>query len=224
MRMNISLLRMTPFLLVSASCLTFISCTHVKTEEAHWRTLLNANHTNGWRMVGPGEFKWENGELVTYGGMGLFYYDREKFGNCKIRVVFKLTAEDDNSGVFIRIAQPPKDPWEAVHNGYEVQIANKGDEWHRTGTLYSFTKAKNMVDSPVGEWSTMIITLDGKRTITHINGVLVSDFTEGDPVPEKKIWYEPERRPRMDSGYIGLQNHGGEAHVHFKEVSVGPLK
>jgi len=54
--------------------------------------------------------------------MGLLWYTREKFGNCAIRVVFRTTKPDDNSGVFIRIPEPPRDPWQAVHTGYEVQI------------------------------------------------------------------------------------------------------
>lgn len=211
--------------IVSLSFLSFMGCQHTKpVARGEWRTLLDANHTDGWRMVGPGELKWENGELVTHGGMGLLAYEREKLGDCQIRVVFKLSAPDDNSGVFIRIAHPPKDPWDAVNHGYEVQIQNVGDEWHRTGCLYSFTKAKNIVNAKVGDWSTMLITLDGKRTIVEIDGTVVTDYTEGDPVPERKIWYEGERGARVEQGYIGLQNHGGTAKVHFKSVSVAPLK
>ena len=127
-------------------------------------------------------------------------------------------------GVFIRIADLPKDPWDAVHHGYEVQIHNGGDARHRTGVLYSFTTAKNLVNARLNEWSTMLITLDGKRTIVTVDGVLVTDFKEGDPVPERMIWYEGKRGPRVEHGYIGLQNHGGDAKVHFKEVSVAPLK
>lgn len=48
-------------------------------------------------MSGPGELKLENGDLVTYGGMGLLWYPGWKFGNCQIRVVFKLSDENDNS-------------------------------------------------------------------------------------------------------------------------------
>ena len=221
--------RLTNFLRASAllllSLMTFISCRHAAPEASgRWRTVLDAQHTNGWKMVGPGELKWEQGELVTYGGMGLLYYERESFGDCKIRVVFKLTGADDNSGVFIRIPQPPRDPWDAVNHGYEVQIHNGGDEWHRTGCLYSMTKAKNIVDAKVGDWSTMLITLRGPRTTVEVDGKIVTDFTEGQPVPEKKIWYEPDRGLRPARGYIGLQNHGGDVHVHFKEVSVAPLR
>jgi hypothetical protein len=207
------------------SMLTFIGCQHPQpVTSGEWRTLLDASHANGWRMVGPGEFKLENGEFVTHGGMGLLFYERERLGNCQIRVVFKLTDTNDNAGVFIRIAHPPKDPWDAVNHGYEVQIADAGDEWHRTGCLYSFTKAKNIIDARVGDWTTMLITLRGKRTTVEVNGIVVTDYTEGQPVPERTIWYEPKRGPRVALGYIGLQNHGHGAMVHFKEVSAAPLK
>jgi hypothetical protein len=57
-----------------------------------------------------------------------------------------------------------------------------------------------------------------------VNGQVVTDYTEGQPVPPKKVGYEPDRGPRPEYGYIGLQNHGGHAHVHFKEVSVKALR
>jgi hypothetical protein len=188
-----------------------------------WRTLLSGTMTNGWQMVGPGGFHIEENELVTEGGMGLLWYTREKFRNCEIRVVFRLTGKNDNSGVFIRIPDRPLDPWQAVNTGYEVQIANEGDTWHRTGALYSLTEAKAIVSPKLNEWATLLITLDGLRTQARVNGQLVTDYREGEPVPEKKIWYEPNRGPRPKAGYIGLQNHGGDARVHFKEVSVRSL-
>jgi len=218
------------FVVVTLACLAGVSCKHIAPSSstsaaANWRPLFDGHSTAGWEMTGPGELKLENGELVTYGGMGLLWFKREKLGDCQIRVVFKLTAKDDNSGVFIRIPEPPQTPWDGVNKGYEVQIDYGGDEWHRTGCLYSLSKAHNMVAAAkAGEWSTMLITLNGKRTTVEIDGQLVTDFTEGDPVPAKKEWYEPDRGPRPERGYIGLQNHGDEAHVHFKEVSVRALK
>jgi len=211
--------------LLCALALTATSCkmTVDATARGGWRPLFNGQNTDGWQMAGPGEFKLEYGELVTYGGMGLFCYTREKFGDCRIRVVFQPTSSRDNSGVFIRIPEPPPDEWYAVHHGYEVQIENSGDAWHRTGCLYSISQAKNPVDARVNEWNEMMITLDGKRTLVEVNGRLVTDYTEGDPVPPKVKDYEPERRPRPNSGYIGLQNHDDNGHVHFRSVSVGPL-
>jgi len=188
-----------------------------------WRPIFDGRSTAGWQQVGPGELKLEAGELVTHGGMGLLVYTREKFSNCQIRVVFKLTGSNDNSGVFIRMPEVPRDAWEAVNRGYEVQIDNTGDTWHRTGCLYSFNRAAANVDANINDWNTMIITIFGPQTRVQVNGVLVTDFIEGQQVPAKQQWYEGERGRRPDAGYIGLQNHGDDARVHFKEVSVRPL-
>lgn len=203
-------------MMLAASCRTRTA--------GEWKPIFNGRSTEGWQMAGPGEFRLEAGELVTHGGMGLFWYSREKLGDCRIRVMFKPTAPDDNSGVFIRIPEPPRDAWDGVNRGHEVQIENSGDAWHRTGCLYSISEAKRIVHARVNEWNTMLITLEGKRTRVEINGALVTDYSEGDPVPPKLQDYEPERGLRPNSGYIGLQNHGGDAQVHFREVSVAPLR
>ena len=214
----------------AGALLCALACAVVSCKSMHassrrgWRPIFDGSSTNGWQMTGPGEFLLQNGELITYGGMGLFWYTRAKFGDCRIRVMFQPTSSHDNSGVFIRIPEPPKDEWFGVHRGYEVQIENNGDEWHRTGCLYSISRAKNVVHARVNEWNVMLITLEGNRTRVEVNGKLVTDFTEGDPVPPRAKDYEPERGPRPISGYIGLQNHDDQQRVHFKEVSVAPLR
>jgi hypothetical protein len=187
---------------------------------AERQQLFNGTDLSGWTMVGPGRFVVEDGMLKTEGGMGLLYYDREPFGNCTIRVVFKTTSEHGNSGVFIRLPEKPKDPWHAVHNGFEVQIDSRGDEWHATGAIYSIAKTRLGHQKPPGEWNTMEITLDGPRTIVYLNGVKVNEYHPSMPVPERKRWYEPVRGPRPEVGYIGLQNHDANSIVYFKEVSV----
>lgn len=194
-----------------------LSCT---APAAQWRQLFNGKDLSGWTMTGPGRFVVENGAMYTEGGMGLLYYDREKFGNTTIRVVFKTTSERDNSGVIIRLPEKPKDPWYGVHNGYEVQIDAAGDEWHCTGSIYSLSKALKRTQRPVGEWNTMEIVLEGQKTIVFLNGEKVNEFTGDQPVPPRKAWYEPARGPRPDFGYIGLQNHDARSKVYFKEVSV----
>ncbi|MEY4050363.1 MAG: hypothetical protein RL262_1197 [Bacteroidota bacterium] len=69
----------------------------------------------------------------------------------------------------------------------------------------------------------MEITLDGPRTIVYLNGEKVTDYIEGQPVPERKFSFEPYPGIRPNEGYIGLQNHGDEDIVYFKEVAVRPL-
>jgi hypothetical protein len=198
-----------------------------ETGQGGGRPLFDGKSLSGWEHVGPGSMVVEDGVIRTEGGMGLLWYTREKLGNCTIRVVYKTTSTRSNSGVFIRIADRPKDEWYAVHHGYEVQIADAGDDYHRTGAIYSLSKA-TASPSKVDEWNTMDITLKGQRVQITLNGVEVQNFDpETALIPERKKSYEPERGPRPATGYIGLQNHddaGKGMHVFFKEVSVRPLE
>ncbi len=161
--------------------------------------------------------------LRTEAGMGLLWYTKATFGDCVIRVVYKAESGEDNSGVYVRIADKPLDPWFAVHHGYEVQICDAADPYHRTGSIYSLSKATAEAAHP-GEWNTMEITLDGDMIVVTVNGTSVNRFDPTGPVPDRTKYYEPERGPRPESGYIGLQNHNPGDVVSFKEVSVRPLE
>jgi hypothetical protein len=208
--------------------------------QGDWIQLFNGKDLTGWKHVGPGEMIVENGLMRTHGGMGLLYWTAGPIGNCTIRVVYKMRDENDNSGVFIRIPIEPREPWMPVHYGYEVQIDNHPetsgeDEYHVTGTLYSLTKPLAKPGKPGPEWNTMEITLDGPHTIVMLNGIKVTDYTEGDPVPPRKFWFEGTRGPRPNFGWFGLQNHGNYNDqtgkyedenadvVIFKEVAMKPL-
>jgi len=205
--------------------LTFSYLAHAQTGE--WKQLFDGKDLTGWKHVGPGSMTVEDGLIQTHGGMGLLYWTGGKLGNCTIRVVFKMRDHNDNSGVFIRIPIEPREEWMPVHYGYEVQIDNEAageDEYHTTGMLYSLTKPLARAGKPGPEWNTMEITLDGTRTIVVLNGVKVTDYTEGNPVPERKFNFEPQRGPRPNDGYFGLQNHSDNDVVFFKEVAVKMLK
>ncbi len=189
--------------------------------QENWRSLYDGQSLDGWQQVGPGNFVIENGLLKSQGGMGLLWYTQEKFSDVEIKVVFRNPG-GKNSGVFIRIPEQPSEPWMPVNKGYEVQIDNNADEFHTTGVLYSLTKALAQ-PTVVGEWNTLLIRLEGNRTSVRVNDVLVTDFTEGDSVPPKVEWYEPDRGPRPESGYIGIQNHGEDDIVYFRDISVRPF-
>lgn len=189
------------------------------------KQLFNGENLDGWEHVGPGRFVVEDGQLKTEGGMGLLWFAGETFGDCVIRVVYKTASPRANSGVYVRIADKPADPWYAVHNGFEVQVADTNTP-HGTGSIYSFSETKARPGKQ-GEWNTLEITLDGSKISTAINGVEVSEFDSAtlDPNAEPKTAPgDPSRAPRPNKGYIGLQNHDDDSVVFFKEVSVRPLK
>jgi len=157
--------------------------------------------------------------------MGLLYRVGEKFGNCTFRVVYKMRDTNSNSGIFTRIPIEPYEEWMPVHYAHEIQIDNHPelsdeDDYHYTGTIYSLSYPMTKPGRPGPEWNTMVITLDGSRTIVYVNDEKVTDYKEGDDVPERKFDFEPYRGARPDSGYFGLQNHGENDVVYFKEVAV----
>lgn len=213
--------------LIMLLAIALVAATATPTRAAEWKQLFNGKDLTGWKQVGPGHFEVANGLLKTVGGMGLLYYPGGKIGNSVIRVVFKVTQADDNSGVYIRIPIEPREEKMPIHYGEEVQIYDKGDEHHCTGVIYSLTAAMARTSKPPGEWNTMEITLDGPHTVVILNGTKVTDYTEGQPIPERTQDYEPQRGTRPNAGYIGLQNHPHEdksdSGVFFKEVAIKKL-
>ena len=127
--------------------------------------------------------------------MGLLWYSREKLGDCVIRVVYKTGTDRSNSGVYIRIADKPKDPWYAVHHGFEVQIMDYGRPSAGTGSIYTFAKAAAQ-PARRGEWNTLEITLKGNASPPVINGVPVSEFDSSGLKPQAPT----DRRGRPGRG------------------------
>src|SRR5690242_16536802 len=146
------------------------------------KQLFNGKDLTGWSRIPrhegapPGEkpgFIVQNGELVSVPDAPEddIWYTGGKIGNATLRVVYKVSAPDANSGVFIRIPDPPKSEDDAINRGIEVQIDEKGDDYHCTGVLYSMTQAKARPYKPAGEWNTLEITMKGPRTTVKLNGV-----------------------------------------------------
>ncbi|HEV3255542.1 MAG TPA: DUF1080 domain-containing protein [Gemmataceae bacterium] len=260
-----SVMPVAVLLLIPSAWTTLVADGNDKQTVRSWRSLpliKDGKVDPNWAQIGWGGFVVDNGSLRTEcdeRGMGLLVYEKERFGNCQIRVVYRCKHSKANSGVFVRIDagtlervhdKPPairrnKDgglsnaalkklmaaseheqgPWYAVHHGYEVQICDDSDEYHRTGGIYSLTKAASLPKNRAADWRTMVITLKGNLVRVDIDGKRIATFDpDSKEVPRDREWYEPKREPkRPRSGYIGLQNHDPGDIVYFKEVSVRPL-
>jgi hypothetical protein len=185
--------------------------------------LFNGRDLEGWEHVGPGGFEVQDALLTSRGGMGLLWYTPRRIGDEILRVVYRVRRDEDNSGVFVRIADRPPDAWFAVHHGYEIQILSTGDDYHASGCVYSMTRALAR-PQVTGEWNEMDLEMDGPSLRVVLNGVLVSELTPETSIPPKAAAYEPDREPvRPEHGYIGLQNHDDPSRVQFREVNVRPL-
>jgi hypothetical protein len=187
------------------------------------RQLFNGRDLEGWQHAGFGGFEVEDGLLRPQGGVGILWYEDGTIGDARLHIVYKVDSERDNSGVFIRIPEPPEDPWMPVEKGLEIQINGAGKSpYHVTGAVYTLGKAVGE-PGPTGEWNVMDILLDGNVTEVRINGEFVSRYAEGDEIPPRQNEWDPAPGPRPVSGYIGLQNHPQGANVFFREISLLPL-
>jgi choline dehydrogenase-like flavoprotein len=128
------------------------------------------NQFGQWMMAGGGSFVRFERMLIAQQdgrGIGLLFYEPQKFENFIMRLDFLLPHprgnNNDNSGVFVRFRDPrlpdpapdPIDPpnnaaFVAVHTGYEIQIDEeaRGDQrfneadghfFSRTGAIYKVT-------------------------------------------------------------------------------------
>jgi hypothetical protein len=116
-----------------------------------WRALpliKDGRVDSSWIHVGWGGFVVDNGALRTEcdpKGLGLLVYQRERFGNCQIRVVFRAKDSRSNAGVFVRIA-----------DGILDQVGKPGATFDRdaAGTIsaVSAEKMRQSSDREEGPW------------------------------------------------------------------------
>ncbi len=170
-------------------------------------TLFNGKDRSGWRQAAPGEFTLADGALVSNGGMGMLWYEKEKFKDFILRVDWKVATNHDNSGLFLRIPEASDDPWYAVNHSYEIQIQDDRDPEHRTGSNYGFVPSIKLASRPAGEWNTYEISVVGQLYVVRLNGETVCEFTGN----------------RALEGYIGLQNHDDKSKVSFRNVRIKKL-
>ena len=162
-------------------------------------------------MCGPGMFALEDTMVISRGGMGLLWYAKKKFQDFILKVDWKTSRNEDNSGVFVRFADPHNDPLIAVNTGYEIQIYDAepkdGNATHRTGAIYNFSSPSVNASKPPGEWNAFEIHAIGQNYTVILNNKMVTEFVGN----------------RQLEGYIGLQNHDSESRVCFGKIAIREL-
>ncbi|MCX4585164.1 ThuA domain-containing protein [Streptomyces sp. NBC_01481] len=178
-----------------------------------YRPIFNGRTLDGWKQAGPGKFTVVDGELRTEGGMGMLSYQAKELKSYSLKLDWKLDG-DDNSGVFVGFPASD-DPWSAVNNGYEVQIDATDAPDRTTGAVYGFKSAdlaaRDRVLRPPGQWNSYELRVQGERLQVFLNGVKINDFINTDPARSLK------------EGYIGLQNHGADDQVSFRDIQLREL-
>ena len=62
--------------------------------------IFDGNILDGWKMAGNGNFVATEDNSLKTGGQGILWYTKEMYDNFVLRLDWKVSNEDDNSGVF----------------------------------------------------------------------------------------------------------------------------
>ena len=181
--------------------------------EDDYELLFDGTSKDGWTQAGPGQFLLTpDGSLVSDGGLGLLWFNRE-FGDFSLKMSWKVEDGTDNSGVFVRFPNTGQVHNTAINEGHEIQIHEGANtsEPQKTGSVYNFKREERRSSNPIGEWNDYEIRAKGRTFEVWLNGVLVNTFTGTDP------------RTKL-TGYIGLQNHDPNSHVHFRYLRIKALE
>ena len=143
--------------------------------------------------------------------MGLWWYTGRQYTNFVLRGEFVQEQPIADSGVFLRFPDPGNDPWNAVHQGHEMEIGDpepKDPTW-RTGSIYPFQASTRANTKPLGQWNAYEIICQGQTYTVWMNGEQIM------------TWTDPKQRTR--SGYIGLQNYNDGKTVRHRNVRIKDL-
>jgi hypothetical protein len=182
---------------------------------------LSFDVPGAWAQAGEGRFVPAGPDtLVSEGGTGLLWYTPEEFSDFELLVDWKLTALEDNSGVFLRfptaeLARREPD-WKV---GHEVQIDDRGVDHeqqrlhsplHLTGAVYAESPASRLASKPPGEWNQFHILARGRELRVLLNGEEVCRHTAS--------------AYKSRAGRLGLQNHHEGSRVFFRAPRILRLK
>lgn len=187
----------------------FVFITNFNVSAAEWRSLWDGRSFNGWRVIGKGDWKIEDGAIhgtnvKSEKDFGHLVSDRD-YTNFTIRVKYKTVA--GNSGLYFRVAEKG---FSGV-TGFQAEIDPQND----AGGLYE-TNGRSWVSQPKpadvkkwfkpGEWNEMTVTARGGDIEVKVNGITSAKLTND---------------PGRASGKFALQVHGSQdVDVWFKDIEI----
>ncbi len=201
---------------------------------AGWQLLFDGKSTAGWVALGKTEFP-AKGWVVSEGalkheakGGGGDIVTTESFESFELVWDWKI-AEVGNSGVKYNLPDKTK----AV--GFEFQMLDdekhpdgiKGGRLHQTAGLYDLMEpAADKKTSPIGQWNTSRILVQGNKVEHWLNGAKTLAFEIGSAELRERV---AKSKYKTVVGFgekkmspILLQDHGDE--VSVKNMKLRPIK
>ncbi|MEV6377419.1 ThuA domain-containing protein [Micromonospora musae] len=200
-----------------------------------------------WRQAPSGSFSLRSdGSIRSSGGLGMLWYAGKEFGDFSVRMKFRDVSPAGtyaNTGVFTRFPDPrqPVDErpecgrtgsaagspaWVAIFCGHEIQIYDgPTGEPQKTGSIYNFDP--NTLDqarvTPKGQWNDYEVRVVGQHYTIIRNGVVINEFDNTPGKNSSRAGDPPTDLRQFLSGFVGLQNHGTNDLIEFRDVRVREL-
>jgi glucose/arabinose dehydrogenase/type 1 glutamine amidotransferase len=203
---------------------------------------------SGWQQAPSGQFAIRpDGSLRPSGGLGMLWHTKE-LGDFSLKLQFKDVAPGTtraNSGVFTRFPDPripladrpagscgtvgnarTSAAWVAIYCGHEVQLYD-GDtgEPQKTGSIYNFDPVT--LDAarvtPKNQWNDYEVRVVGQHYTILRNGVVINEFDNTPGKQSSRAGDPPTDLRQFLRGHIGLQNHGDNDLMEFRNIRVRSL-
>jgi hypothetical protein len=180
-----------------------------------WRPLFNGRDLSSW-IVDTKELWSARDGMIIGKHSGLKYNDflrtREDFGDFELKLRFRLTNGEGNSGIQFR-SEPIADSHEVI--GYQADI---GQEYW--GCLYDESRRKRVLAGPpegaLAEldktgWNEYVVRAQGNFISLHLNGIRTVHYIETEAGIRRR-------------GFIALQVHSGPGiEVAFRDLLLRDL-
>jgi hypothetical protein len=216
----------------------------IKEKKNDWKMLWDGKTTNGWRGAKLDVFPEEGwviddgvlGVLATGGGESTAGGDivtEEEYGDFALKVDFKISEGDDNSGIKYYVDTDIKKGGGssigleyqilgADHSDYE-KGSHKGSR--KMASLYDLIEASPIPVNPVGEWNTAEIISKDNLVEHWLNGAKVLEYKRGSEdfrkLVENSKYAKWPNFGELEKGRILLQDHGDR--VSFKNIKIKEL-
>ncbi|MET0133333.1 MAG: ThuA domain-containing protein [Kibdelosporangium sp.] len=212
-----------------------------------YESIFDGTSTNGWLQAPSGSFSIQpDGSLRSSGGLGMLWYAQKQFGDFSVRMQFRDMSPEGtraNSGMFTRfpdlrtpLAQRPpcgkvgsaatSPAWVAIYCGHEIQIYDgETGEPQKTGSVYNFDP-NNLAQSGAtakGVWNNYEIRVVGQHYTMIRNGVVINEFDNTPGKQSSRAGDPPTDLRQFASGFLGLQNHGTNDVIDFRNIRVRSL-
>ena len=207
-----------------------------------WTVLFDGSSFDGWKEYNKegvsDNWKLEDDAMVFYPptereeGEAFNLVTEKEYTDFILSLEWKIS-EGGNSGVFWGVNETPELS-EAYQTGPEVQVLDnekhpdaKNGTTHQAGSLYDMIAPSEDVTKPVGEWNTMVITINHKeqKGSISLNGTDIVDFPVGNEMwnvmVSKSKFADWDHFGKFTTGKIGLQDHGNM--VSFRDIKIKEL-